>query len=184
MELAACRTALATLLLALALAAPVSAEVGHGGQTQIATRYGNVDVVDTSDAVAIRVRGKVVRSIDALGASLHRVTPRDQREFVLVDASTPGLHCHHFFVLLELSDSGKPVVSKPFGECKELQGVVFHGDVPFIRLCDPYIAGRKTPSGATDVEWRNGAIMPVRQSLKRHKSPPGIPACSTASSRE
>jgi hypothetical protein len=149
------------LLISVLLMVFTGTEARSSDRTRIETRYGTVDLGENHGTVDIRFRGKVVRSVEALGASLYRVTPRDQREFAIVDALTPGLHCHHFFMLVEVSPDGKPVVSDPFGECKELQGVEFHDDSPLVRLSEPYIPGRDMSSESSGFAWRNGNIVEV-----------------------
>jgi hypothetical protein len=129
--------------------------------TRIDTRYGIVDVVDHAGTVDIRFRGEVVRSIEALGASLYRVTPDGQREFVIVDAMTPGLHCRHVFVLVDISSDGEVIASNPFGACKEFKGVELRGEAPVIHLGEPDVPGRTNPLATMDFESRDGNIVQV-----------------------
>lgn len=136
-----------------------SAQTGSAGTVKIDTRYGVVDVAENPDTVAIRFQGKVLSTVEALGASLYRITPKDEREFVIVDNFTSGLHCHHVFVLVELDADGKVSTSEPFGVCKELEGVEFHGDAPVIRLREPYIPGQRKSSVSATFEWRSGKIV-------------------------
>jgi hypothetical protein len=145
----------------LYLLALVSLSVQAAGTdtTRIQTRYGTLNTAKNADTVDIRFRNKVVRSIDALDASLYRVTPKDQREFIVVDALTPGLNCHHVFVLVEVLANGNATASEPFGECKELQGVEFHGESPVVRLGEPDISGQRKSSVSSGFEWRNGNMV-------------------------
>jgi hypothetical protein len=137
-------------------------QAGSDDANRIETRYGIMDTVEHNlDTVDIRFRGKVVRSVEALGASLYRITPNSQREFVIVDALIPGMYCHHFFVLVELYADGKAVASDQFGECQELRGAKFQGEEPLILLSDPYVPGRSRPRGKTEFEWRHGSIVQV-----------------------
>lgn len=131
--------------------------------SRIETRYGIVDVAEHSDTVDLRFRGKLVRSVAALGASLYRVTPHGQREFVIVDNLTPGLHCRHVYVLIELRADGKAMASEPFGECKELEGVEFHAESPIVRLKEP--ASLRKSSVSARFEWRNGKIVELPGSV-------------------
>jgi hypothetical protein len=159
------RQGLFGLLMGAAVMVPAAGqkETQEAGRvaTRIDTRYGSVDVVDRADTVDIRFRGEVVRSLEAPGASLFRVPPRDGREFVIVDAMQPGLHCRHVFVLVEIAADGEVVASNPFGECKELKGVAFKDGAPLIRLADPVVAGQGTPPATTDFESRDGNIVQV-----------------------
>jgi hypothetical protein len=127
---------------------------------RIETRYGIMDVVEHHlDTVDIRFQGKVVRSFEALNASLYRVTPNSQREFVIVDALTPGMYCHHFFILIELHSDGQVIASRPFGTCKELKGVKFRGETLLVQLVGPYVPGRPKSATPADFEWLNGNIV-------------------------
>ncbi len=135
------------------------AQAAGAGTERIDTRYGVVDVVENPDTVTIRFQGKVLSTVKALGASLYRVNPKDEREFVVVDNFTSGLYCHHVFVLVELHAGGKASTSEPFGECKELAGVAFHAGAPVIRLREPAIPGRRKSSIPAAYEWRSGKIV-------------------------
>lgn len=74
-----------SILFCLLAILSIDAQGGSKDTTQIETRYGTVEVATHSDTLDIRFRGKVVRSVDAPDALLYRITPKDQREFVLVD---------------------------------------------------------------------------------------------------
>src|SRR5205823_813181 len=100
--------------------------------TRIDTRYGLVDTIERADTTTVRFRGKAVGMLPAFGASLYRIAPSGAREFVIVDGWTPGQHCHHVFLLVELFADGNAAASKPFGECKELQGAELRGDAPVV----------------------------------------------------
>ena len=149
------------LLMGAAVMFPAAGQEAARVATRIDTRYGTVDVLDRADTVDIRFRGEVVRSLDAPGASLFRVPPRDGREFVIVDAMQSGPHCRHVFVLVEIAADGEVVASNPFGECKELKGVAFKDGAPLIRLADTVVAGQGTPPATTDFESRDGNIVQV-----------------------
>jgi hypothetical protein len=140
---------------------PIGVQAGASDTARIATRYGIIEVTEHPDTVDIRFRGKVVHSVKALGASLYRVTSNSQREFVVVDALTPGLHCHHVFLLVEMYADGKAIASNPVGTCKELRSVEFNGDVPRSRLGEPDIPERRQSMKLTDFEWRDGRIVQV-----------------------
>jgi hypothetical protein len=155
------RQGLFGLLMGAAVMIPAAGQETGRVATRIDTRYGTVDVVDRADTVDIRFRGEVVRSLEAPAASLFRVPPRDGREFVIVDAMQPGLHCRHVFVLVEIAADGEVVASNPFGECKELKGVAFKEGAPLIRLADPVPAAPGTPPVTTDFESRDGNIVQV-----------------------
>ena len=158
------RQGLFGLLMGMSMIVPAVAQEAGRVATRIDTRYGIVDVVDRADTVDIRFRGEVVRSLEAPGASLFRVPPRDGREFVIVDAMQPGQHCRHVFVLVEIAADGEVVASNPFGECKELKGVAFKDGAPLIRLADPVGAGHDAPPVTTDFESRDGNIVQVAAS--------------------
>lgn len=143
---------------------------------RLETRYGTMSVAGHADFVDIVFGDDLVRSFEALDASLYRVTPQGQREFVIVDVLTPGLNCHHVFVLVELHSYSNAMVSEPFGECKELQGVEFHGESPVIRLREPDISGRRKSLVSSDFEWRNGKIVELSGTVGT-KAPN---ACATA----
>lgn len=150
------------LILYLLMIVSFGVQAGSDDANRIETRYGTVDTVEHQlDTVDIRFRGKVVRSVEALAASLYRVTPNSQREFIIVDALIPGMYCHHFFVLVELYADGNADVSDQFGECQELEGTKFRGAAPLILLSDPYVPGSSRPRGKTKFEWRHGSIVQV-----------------------
>lgn len=147
------------LLFCLLAILSIGVQAGTGDKTRIEKGYGIIDVAEHSETVDIRFRGKVVHSVQALGASLYHVTPNSKREFVVVDALTPGLHCRHVFLLVELYADGKAIASNPFGTCKELRSVEFNGDAPRIRLGEPDIPERRRSREPTDFEWRDGRIV-------------------------
>jgi len=136
-----------------------SAQAANANLERIETRYGTVDVVEHPGGVDIRFKGKVVRSVKAVSASLSCITPNGKREFVIVDGWTPGLYCHHVFHLVELYADGKAVASDQFGECKELRGARFQGKTPLVLLSDPYIPGRERLRKTTSFAWKNGRIV-------------------------
>jgi hypothetical protein len=150
-----------SILVYLLMLLSIGAQAAPRDTARIETRYGIVDVASHGDSVDIRFQGKVVSSVEASGASLYRVTPKGQGEFVIVDALTSGLHCHHVYVLLELSDDGSVIASNPFGACKELEGVDFRGESPLIHLGEPAVAGDAKSAARTDFEWRDGNVVQV-----------------------
>jgi hypothetical protein len=150
-----------SILVYLLMLLSVGAQAAPPDPARIETRYGSVDVASHGDSVDIRFQGKVVSSVEASGASLYRVAPNGRSEFVIVDALTSGLHCHHVYVLLELSDDGSVIASNPFGACKELEGVEFRGESPLLHLGEPAVAGSSKSSARTDFEWRDGNVVQV-----------------------
>ena len=178
------RQGLFGLLMAMAIVVPAAGRDTGRVATRIDTRYGVVDVVDRADTVDIRFKGEVVRSLEAPGASLFRVPPRDGREFVIVDAMQPGLHCRHVFVLVEIAADGEVVASNPFGECKELKGVVFRDGAPLIRLGDPVVAGQGAAPATTDFESRDGNIVQVAAATAAPVPVPAKPQGDCAAAAE
>lgn len=143
------------------MAVSIGTQAESANLARIATRHGTVEVTGHPGGVDIRFRGKVVRFAEVDSASLYRVTPHGEREFVIVDGSTPGLYCHHVFYLVELYADGKAVASNRFGACQELKGAKFRGEDPLILLSDPYVPGRSRSPGSTNFEWKNGSIVQV-----------------------
>lgn len=135
----------------------IDTQAGSTDPSRIETRYGVVDIAEHADTIDLRFRGKPVRSVSALGASLYRVTPHGEREFVIADNVTPGLNCRHVYVLIELRTDGKAIASEPFGECNELEGLELHGASPIIRLREPASLGKS--SAPARFEWRDGKIV-------------------------
>lgn len=146
---------------------------------RIETRYGTLDVLDRSSSVDIRFQGKVVRSTEVETASLYRITPKGQREFVIVDGWSPALYCHHVFYLVEVYANGEAVASDQFGACRELQGAQVRGEHPLIRLSDPDVLGGHVSSKSTSFEWKNGSIVQVSDEVSE-KSPSECAAANDA----
>lgn len=147
------------LLILLSMAAAIHVQAATTDPTRIDTRYGQLDTVERADTTTVRFRGKTVGMLPAFGASLYRITQSGPREFVIVDGWTPGLHCHHVFLLVEVFADGNAAASKPFGECKELQGAEMRGETPVVRLGEPYIPERGQSLALTDFEWKNGTMV-------------------------
>jgi hypothetical protein len=116
--------------------------------TKLETQHGAVEVRGGANVAAILYRGKQIASVAAEGASLLRMASGGERDFVIVSASRPGLHCRHFYLLLGLSD-GPPRVSDEFGECSELGGAGFSGREPVIHLTNPADPG----AGVASYQW-------------------------------
>ena len=166
-------------LFSLLIAISVGACAEGVNLQQIETRYGTVDVLEHSSSVDIRFQGKVVCSAEVESASLYRITPKGQREFVIIDGWTPGLYCHHVFYLVEVYADGKAVASDKFGACHELQGAQVRGEYPLIRLSDPDVPGRHVSSRLTSFEWKNGSIVQVSGEVSE-KSPSECAAANDA----
>lgn len=125
-------------------------------EEMIATRYGKVVAVSKDEKTAIRYRDKVILKLDVESAQLHRITSDSGHEYVIVDAWHPGLNCHHFFRLVDLSPDGAVAVSKEFGECTELVGAGFSEGIPVVHLENPFIEGNSY--GAVSYAWKRGVI--------------------------
>jgi hypothetical protein len=91
-------------------------------RSSVTTRHGAVSVIPASEErSAILFKGKPVARMNG-DASLHKLTVRSDKEYVLADAEFSGLNCRHEFVLLEIGADGQPAVSAPFGKCMSLFG--------------------------------------------------------------
>jgi hypothetical protein len=94
-------------------------------QIAVATRYGVLKVIPASEErSALLFNNKPIARMNG-DASLHKLAIRAGRDYVLADATVPGLNCRHEFVLLEIGAGGTeaaPVVSAPFGQCMTLFG--------------------------------------------------------------
>jgi hypothetical protein len=91
-------------------------------------------------------------------ASLFRISATSQPEYVIVETSHGGLHCHSEYILLELPTRGPAVVSNQFGECSELAGAGFIEGAPVVHLSAPYIEGQRSPPVASSNTWRNATM--------------------------
>jgi hypothetical protein len=90
--------------------------------TTVATRHGAVSVIPASEErSALLFKGKPVGRMNG-DASLYKLAIRAERDYVLADATLPGLNCRHEFVLMEIGAEGAPVVSAAFGQCMTLFG--------------------------------------------------------------
>ncbi|MFB9241077.1 hypothetical protein IV454_29880 [Massilia antarctica] len=142
-------------LTAAILFAPLSALAAAPATTaSIEARHGRVEVGTVADAAHILVDGKKIATIGADSASLFRITSMAEREYIIVQASRPGLHCHHSYLLLELSD-GAPKVSKEFGQCRDLGGAGMSGAAPVVHLNNP--ADRQT--GVESYQWQGDDVI-------------------------
>jgi len=150
-----CELFLVCFCLLLANSAAMADENAH-----VDTRHGRIAAVSHLETTEIRYQGKVLLALEADSASLHRITSANtEHEFVIVSAWHPGLNCHYFFHLLDISANSTAVVSKDFGECLELTGAGFSDGHPVVHLRAPVIPGR--PFAATSFIWKNGEISEV-----------------------
>ncbi|NHZ83494.1 hypothetical protein F2P44_30135 [Massilia sp. CCM 8695] len=126
-------THIKTLTAAILFVPLLAFAAAPGSTDSIETRHGRVDVIADADATHLLVAGKKIATLGVGSASLFRITSAAEREYIIVQGSRPGLHCHYSYRLLALSDSG-PKVSKEFGECLDLGGAGMSGAEPVVHL--------------------------------------------------
>jgi hypothetical protein len=108
----------------------------HAEDHSVATRYGPVSVIPASEArSALMFKGQPVARMQG-DASLHKLTIRSDKEYVLADSEAPGLHCRHEFMLLEIGAEGVPAASSPFGQCMTLLGARLQDGKAVVQLAE------------------------------------------------
>lgn len=91
-------------------------------QVGVSTRHGAVRVIPASEErSALLFDNKPIARMNG-DAILHKLAIRAGHDYVLADATLPGLNCKHEFVLMEIGAEGGPVLSAPFGQCMTLFG--------------------------------------------------------------
>jgi hypothetical protein len=125
------------LLAPLLLLSLLSAGAGlHAAETTVATRYGPVSVLPASEErSALLFKGQPVGRMKG-DASLRKLAIHSDNDYVLADAESPGLHCRHEFVLMEIGAGRAPAVSAPFGECMTLFGARLQDGKAVVQLAD------------------------------------------------
>lgn len=109
-------------------------------------RYGQLRAVPAAskpDQFDLLLNDKLVSSINALGVSFYRVTPKGENEYLIIDSSLSGLNCVHEFRVLQLAASGSYSLSKAFGECTDLTGADYYSDHVVIKTADHLQNGHK-----------------------------------------
>jgi hypothetical protein len=84
--------------------------------TNVATRFGPVDVQAGPDRSDIRLRGASLGQVDGT-AGLVKLSVQDDADYVLVDAVMPDPQCRHRFTLLQIGPGDEATMSQPFGDC-------------------------------------------------------------------
>jgi hypothetical protein len=108
----------------------------HAAETTVATRYGPVSVLPASEErSALLFKGQPVGRMKG-DASLRKLAIHSDNDYVLADAESPGLHCRHEFVLMEIGAGRAPAVSAPFGECMTLFGARLQDGKAVVQLAD------------------------------------------------
>jgi hypothetical protein len=126
------------------------------------TRFGPMAVHVSSGKTQILFKDKVVSSVPSVGAALYRVSPRNEREFVVAEVQLPRVRCSHSFVFIELFPDGTAKASNNFGECQELRAVEFNAQgAPFLRLKQGYTASSVAPQRPGDFIWKDGQMLAV-----------------------
>jgi len=105
-------------------------------QVRVVTRFGAIKVIPASEErSALLFKDKPVGRMNG-DASLHKLAIRAERDYVLADATLPGLNCRHEFVLLEIGADGAPAVSAPFGQCMTLFGARLQDGKAVVQLAE------------------------------------------------
>lgn len=110
------------------------ASLQAGDQVTVATRFGAVSVIPASEErSALLFKKQAIARMNG-DASLHKLAIRAERDYVLADATLPGLNCRHEFVLVEIGAEAAPAVSAPFGHCMTLFGARLQDGKPVVQL--------------------------------------------------
>lgn len=135
----------------------------EGAPTTLVTRYGQlraIPAVTTPDQFDLFLNGKLVSSINALGVSFYRVTPKGENEYLIIDSSLSGLNCVHEFRVLQVAASGSYSLSHAFGECTDLTGADNYSDHVVIKTADHLKNGHQQKTHSYRV--KNGEITSVK----------------------
>jgi hypothetical protein len=117
----------------------------HAEERSVATRYGPVSTLPASEErSALLFKGKPFARMKG-DASLHKLVLHGEKDYVLADAESPGLHCRHEFMLLEIGAEGAPAVSSPFGECMMLFGARLQDGKAVVQLVESVRTGQASP---------------------------------------
>jgi hypothetical protein len=134
-------------------------------RNQLETRHGMLVAQSGTDNTVVQLQGKPVLTLASSLTSLYRITaPNAANEYVIVEAWHPGLNCHYFFHLVEISAAGVTRASREFGECFELAGANFVEDVPVVQLKQPFIEGVPPRPALTSFIWKQGQIAQALES--------------------
>jgi hypothetical protein len=101
--------------------------------TNVATRFGPVDVQAGPDRSDIRLRGASLGQVDGI-AGLVKLSVQDDADYVLVDAAMPDPQCPHRFTLLQIGPGDEATMSQPFGDCLAGFGARRAGDRLVVQL--------------------------------------------------
>jgi hypothetical protein len=101
--------------------------------TNVATRFGPVDVQAGPDRSDIRLRGASLGQVDGI-AGLVKLSVQDDADYVLVDAAMPDPQCPHRFTLLQIGPGDEATMSQPFGDCLTGFGARRAGDKLVVQL--------------------------------------------------
>jgi hypothetical protein len=96
---------------------------GHLHAEELRSRYGTVTASPVSGVEAryrIALEGKDVTTVAAEDVKLHRVVPRGNDEYIVVEKWNPGLHCHYDYLLLTVRKDKSTQTSPSFGKCHRL----------------------------------------------------------------
>jgi hypothetical protein len=101
--------------------------------TNVATRFGPVDVQAGPDRSDIRFGGASLGQVDGV-AGLVKLSVQDDADYVLVDAVMPDPQCRHRFTLLQIGPGDEATMSQPFGDCLTGFGARRAGDKLVVQL--------------------------------------------------
>ncbi|CAH0194631.1 hypothetical protein SRABI118_01585 [Massilia sp. Bi118] len=114
-------------------------------RNSVATRYGTVSAIPASEErSALLFQGKPIARMRG-DAGLSRLALRAERDYVLADATLPGLNCRHEFVLVEVGAEGGPALSAPFGNCMTLFGARLQDGNAVVQLAAAPAGAQGTP---------------------------------------
>jgi hypothetical protein len=97
-------------------------------QTTLQTNSGRFEIVSIGTGGQLRLNGRLLQELDESDASIARRWPDQSPQFLLLDLPTDGGSCPELYRLLDLSVSGKPSLTRPFGNCHVSPTLQTEGD--------------------------------------------------------
>ena len=133
----------------------------------IATRFGQVTAqraVKSSSDFVVAFAGVELARVAADAITLRRVTTSvGNDEYVIVEKTLPGLHCHYEYMLVSVDGvRGTSRISPPFANCLELEGARAARDSVKLTFHSPFIDG--VARHQEHYVWAGGRLRKLRRS--------------------
>jgi hypothetical protein len=107
-----------SIILFLLVAVPF---LSAAAQEQHVSRFGVIEIKDDEDNLKHRLllNGKEVFQYEGQSIDIANVLKGTDRDYIIVASNSGGIACPVQFVIIEVSKSAQPKVSKDFGSCSE-----------------------------------------------------------------